>query len=143
VYQSVYLGTGTGLNTNLPDTFTVPCYTPVSPPSLQYVFSPPPIDQSRGSASPPPDSDHEEDIDLDFSNDEGGVSVKVEDEGEDDSIGASQNVRDVLDAWEDLDLNRARSYSCWHPHRFKSHPPPISHPPSPISHPPSPVVLNP
>ncbi|KAG2742356.1 mitochondrial carrier, partial [Suillus brevipes Sb2] len=32
--------------------------------------------------------------------------------------------------------SRARSYSCWHPRRFKSHP-------SPISHPPSPVVLNP
>lgn len=94
---------------------TVPCYTPVSPPSLQYVFPPPPIDQSRGSASPPPDSDHEEDIDFDFSSDEEesrGVSVKVEDEGEDNSIGASQNVRDMLDAWEDLDLNRARSYSC-------------------------------
>ncbi|KAG2739215.1 hypothetical protein P692DRAFT_20882129 [Suillus brevipes Sb2] len=72
-----------------------------------------------------------------------GVSVKAEDEGEDDSIGASQNVRDVLDVWEDLDLNRARSYSCWHPRRFKSHPPPISHLPSPISYPPSPVVLNP
>jgi hypothetical protein len=40
------------------------------------------------------------------------VNVKVEDEGEDNSIGASQNVRDMLDAWEDLDLNRARSYSC-------------------------------
>lgn len=93
---------------------TVPCYTPVSPPSLQYIFPPPPIDQSRGSASPPPDSDHEEDIDFDFSSDEEesrGVSVKVEDEGEDNSIGASQNVRDMLDAWEDLDLNRARSYS--------------------------------
>lgn len=94
---------------------TVPCYTPVSPPSLQYVFPPPPIDQSRGSASPPPDSDHEEDNDFDFSSDEEearGVSVKVEDEGEDNGIGASQNVRDMLDAWEDLDLNRARSYSC-------------------------------
>ncbi|KAG1863584.1 hypothetical protein DFJ58DRAFT_725007 [Suillus subalutaceus] len=93
----------------------VPCYTPVSPPSLQYVFPPPPIDQSRGSASPPPDSDHEEDIDFDFSSDEEesrGVSVKVEDEAEDNSIGTSQNVRDMLDAWEDLDLNRARSYSC-------------------------------
>lgn len=93
----------------------VPCYTPVSPPSLQYIFPPPPIDQSRGSASPPPDSDHEEDIDFDFSSDEEesrGVSVKVEDEGEDNSIGTSQNVRDMLDAWEDLDLNRARSYSC-------------------------------
>ncbi|KAG1723571.1 hypothetical protein EDB19DRAFT_1859018 [Suillus lakei] len=95
----------------------VPCYTPVSPPSLQYVFPPPPIDQPRGSASPPPDSDHEEDIDFDFSSDEEesrGVSVKVEDEGEDTSIGASlkeKNVRDMLDAWEDLDLNRARSYS--------------------------------
>ncbi|KAG2032229.1 hypothetical protein BDR03DRAFT_970743 [Suillus americanus] len=94
---------------------TVPCYTPVSPPSLQYVFPPPPTDQSRGSASPPPDSDHEEDIDFDFSSDEEesrGVSVKVEDEAEDNSIGTSQNVRDMLDAWEDLDLNRARSYSC-------------------------------
>lgn len=93
----------------------VPCYTPVSPPSLQYIFPPPPIDQSRGSASPPPDSDHEEDIDFDFSSDEEesrGVSVKVEDEAEDNSIGTSQNVRDMLDAWEDLDLNRARSYSC-------------------------------
>lgn len=92
----------------------VPCYTPISPPSLQYIFPPPPIDQSRGSASPPPDSDHEEDIDFDFSSDEEesrGVSVKVEDEGEDNGIGTSQNVRDMLDAWEDLDLNRARSYS--------------------------------
>ncbi|KAG2106799.1 uncharacterized protein F5147DRAFT_578544 [Suillus discolor] len=92
----------------------VPCYTPISPPSLQYIFPPPPIDQSRASASPPPDSDHEEDIDFDFSSDEEesrGVSVKVEDEGEDNGIGTSQNVRDMLDAWEDLDLNRARSYS--------------------------------
>ncbi|KAG1756853.1 uncharacterized protein EDB91DRAFT_39354 [Suillus paluster] len=101
----------------------VPCYTPVSPPtrtSLQYVFPPPPIDQSRGSASPPPDSDHEEegDFDFDFSSDEEesrGASVKVEEEGDDISIGAShkeKNVRDMLDAWEDLDFNRARSYSC-------------------------------
>ncbi|KAG2150649.1 uncharacterized protein EDB93DRAFT_1083921 [Suillus bovinus] len=93
----------------------VPCYTPVCPTSLQYVFPPPPIDQSRGSASPPPDSDHEEDMDFDFSSDEEesrGVSVKVEDEGENNDIGTSQNVRDMLDAWEDLDLNRARSYSC-------------------------------
>ncbi|KAG2157018.1 hypothetical protein DEU56DRAFT_721999 [Suillus clintonianus] len=99
----------------------VPCYTPVSPPtrtSLHFVFPPPPVDQSRGSATPPPDSDHEEDIDFDFSSDEEesrGVSVKVEDEGENLSIGATlkeKNVRDMLDAWEDLDLNRARSYSC-------------------------------
>ncbi|KAG2742354.1 hypothetical protein P692DRAFT_20879646 [Suillus brevipes Sb2] len=48
------------------DEAAVSSYTPVSPPSLPYVFPPPPIDQSRGSASPPPDSDHEADIDFDF-----------------------------------------------------------------------------
>ena len=107
---------------------TVPSYTPVSPPtrtSLRYVFPQPPMESSRASASPPPDSDHEEegdfDFDFDFSSDEEesravSVSVKLEDidEGElgrDVSV-KEKNVRDMLDAWEDLDLDRARSYSC-------------------------------
>lgn len=29
-------------------------------------------------------------------------------------------------------MSNPRSASCWHPRRFKSHPPPISHPPSPV-----------
>lgn len=102
----------------------VPCYTPVSPPtrtSLQYVFPQPPVEPSRGSASPPPDSDHEDEGDFDFSSDEEesrplSASVKVEDMDEGEmprGAGVKEkNVRDMLDAWEDLDLDHARSYSC-------------------------------
>lgn len=97
----------------------VPCYTPVSPPtrtSLQYVFPQPPIE----CASPPPDSDHEEEGDFDFSSDEEesrgmSVSIKVEDIDEGMGVGTSvkeKNVRDMLEAWEDLDLDRARTFSC-------------------------------